>query len=193
VVETCGKRFWRWQASFYRGALEARSNMSHASKEDEAFFAAIGRLAISWAHIELGFDCAIDVIHRFMGGEKIDPDAPRTSLFRKTRYLRKWAKTVPEPTLRGAIPALMDAIEVAAETRHDLIHGVVIGHEEATGRADMVRLIHGATMRVEKKCYQVTTTQILRAAIEANTLATRSLTMGTGLQDFIATLADKPK
>ena len=57
----------------------------------------------------------------------------------------------------------------------------------------MVRLIHSATMRIDKKYYRVTTMQILRAAIEANTLGGRSLTMGTGLQDLIATLADKSK
>jgi hypothetical protein len=163
------------------------------SKEDEEFFAAIGRLTISWAQIELGLDCAIDIIHRFLGGQEIDPETPRTSLYRKMKYIRRWAKTVPEPTFRNSIPDLMDAIESAAEARHDIIHGAVIEQEENTGEAKMVRLIHSAMKPVDKRYYNVTTVEIMRAAVEAGKLGGRSLALGTGLQDLISVLAETPK
>jgi len=31
------------------------------SKEDEEFFGAIGRLTISWVHLELGLDCMVEI------------------------------------------------------------------------------------------------------------------------------------
>ena len=140
----------------------------YTSNEDQEFFAAIGRLTISWAQIELGLDCSIDVIHRFLGGEKIAPDgAPRTSLYRKTKYIRKWVRLIPEPTFFSATLKLIEEIETAAETRHDIIHGIIIKQEEGTGEAQMVRLIHSAIRPVDKKYFAVTTVDILRAAVEA--------------------------
>jgi len=163
------------------------------SREDEQFFAAIGRLTISWAEIELGLDCAVDIIHRFLGGDKIDAEAPRTSLYRKMKYIRKWSKTIPEQTFREAVPILLDQIASAAETRHDMIHGIVVSMEEGTGEAEMVRLIHSATKPTDKKYFKVTTKDILTAAVAASKLATRSLAMGTGLQDLIHMLAEEAK
>jgi hypothetical protein len=164
------------------------------SKEDEEFFAAIGRLTISWTQIELGLDCAVDVIHRFLGGDKIAPDgAPRTSLYRKTKYIRKWAKTIPEPTFREAVPVLLDEIEEASETRHDMIHGIIIKQEEGTGEAEMVRLIHSAAKPIDKKYFTVATVDIMRAAVKAGKLGTRALNMGTGLQDLLPVLAEIAK
>ena len=97
--------------------------------------AAIGRLTISWAHIEAGLDFAIDVIHCCLGGAHIEP-LPRTALSRKLTYIRKWLKTAPsEPTFQTSIAALMDAIEAAANTRHDIIHGFIVEHAEGTGEA----------------------------------------------------------
>src|ERR1019366_2974287 len=88
------------------------------------------------------------------------------------------------------VPALLDEIETAAETRHDLIHGIIIKQEEGTGEAEMVRVIHSATKPVDKKYYKVTTVQILRAAVDAGKLGGRSLQMGTGLQDLIPLLTE---
>jgi hypothetical protein len=163
---------------------------SFTTKADEEFFAAIGRLTISWAEIELGLDCAVDIIHRFLGGQEIETEAPRTSLYRKIRYIRKWTRAVPEPTFRNAVPVLLDEIETAAEVRHDLIHGVVLEMTEGTGEAEMVRVLHSKANLPEKKYFKVATVEILRAAVAASKLATRSLKMGTGLQEFIAALPE---
>jgi hypothetical protein len=167
--------------------------MAFTSKEDEEFFGAIGRLTISWARIELGLDCAIDVVHQFLGGKNIISTAPKTSLYRKIEYLRKWGKTIPEPTFRDALPALLAEIETAAETRHDLIHGVIVKMKEGTGEAEMARIIHShspSKAPFEKKYFKVTTLEILRTAVAADKLSTRSMNMGLGLQDLIPALAE---
>jgi hypothetical protein len=160
------------------------------SKNDEAFFAAIGRLTISWAYIEAGLDFSVDVIHRCLGGMAVEPEAPKTSLFRKLRYIRKWAKTAPEPTFRDSVAKLLEAIEKAGDLRHDIIHGFVVEQMDGSGEAEMIRLLHHTTS-VSQKRYRVTTTQILKAAVEANKLGGRSLQMGTGLQDLVASLTKK--
>lgn len=159
------------------------------SEEDEHFFAAIGRLAISWAQIELVIDCAVDIIHRCLGGQKIAATAPRTSLYRKTAYIRSWSQTIPETTFKNAVLSLMDQIEAASEIRHDMIHGIIVKHEEGSGEADMVRLIHSATKSVDKKYFTITTIQILEAAVAAGKLGHRSLFLGTELQKLVVTLA----
>jgi hypothetical protein len=165
---------------------------NYTSAEDEAFFGAIGRLAISWAQIELGLDCAIDIIHRFLGGQKIQQIPPKTSLFRKLQYIREWTPNVPEPTFCTSARKLLDQIEAASETRHDIIHGIIIEHVEGSGEAQMVRLIHN-TQPISKKRFAVTTNQILQAAVDASELGRRSLTLGTGLQDLVPVLAEIAK
>jgi hypothetical protein len=165
--------------------------MAFTSKEDEDFFAAIGRLTISWARIELGLDCAVDVVHHVLGGQKINATAPKTSLYRKIEYLRRWAKTVPEPTFRDALPPLLAEIEEASVTRNDLIHGVVLKMDEGTGEAQMARIIHGyghSDPPFEKKYFKVTTIDILKAAVAADKLSNRSVRLGTDLQDLIPVL-----
>jgi hypothetical protein len=189
-ISSCGLGGWRSNASIVRSVFSSTWGLPVmiASKKNEDFYGALGRLTISWARLELGLDCAVDVVHNVLGGNNINPTAPKTSLYRKTEYLRRWAKTVPEPTLRDATPILMDEIEGAAETRHDLIHGVIIKMEAGTGEAEMARIIHsrGASKPpFEKKYFKVTTLDILRA-----------MAMGTGLQDLIPVLQkmiDKPE
>src|SRR5258708_7134098 len=116
--------------------------MAFTSKEDQDFFAALGRLTISWARIEVGLDCAVDVAHNVLYGQKIASTAPKTSLDRKIEYLRRWSKTVPEPTFRNGVPILLAEIEGAAETRNDLIHGAIVKMVQGTGEAEMARIIH---------------------------------------------------
>jgi hypothetical protein len=161
--------------------------MAFTSKEDVEFFGAIGRLTISWAQIEFGLDCAIDIVHQFLGGQNIISTAPKTSLYRKIEYLRRWGNTIPEPTFRDALPVLLDEIESSSVTRHDLIHGVILKMEQGTGEAEMARLIHNRSS-VEKKYFKIQTVEILRAAVAADKLAGRSLRMGASLQDLIPVL-----
>jgi hypothetical protein len=57
------------------------------SDADEGFFGAIGRMTISWGHLELGLDCMVEVLYRLSKGNTIEPEIPR-SLQRKITFLR---------------------------------------------------------------------------------------------------------
>jgi len=166
--------------------------VTYTTPADEAFFAAIGRLALSWAHVEAGIDITISVA-RYLGGAKVQSDVPRIGLTRKLSYIRNWLKTVPEPIFCAAVEALIADIENGAELRHDLIHGIVIEQAEGSGEAEMIRIIGTAASPYRQKQYKVTTVEILRAAGDANKLATRSLRLGTLLQDGIAVLMKEIK
>ena len=159
---------------------------------DQEFFAAIGRLTISWAHIEAGIDITISIA-RHIGGAKVQPDPPRTGLNRKIAYIRKWLKTVREPTFCTAVESLISQIESAADVRHDLIHGFIIEQAEGSGEAEMVRILGTAADPYRRKKYKITTVEILRAATDAGKLAGRSLRLGTMLQEGIAALLEEVK
>lgn len=179
-----------------RSRLIVRSNFDvsvmadFTSRADEEFFGAIGRLTISWAQIEAGLDFGIEIAHHAFGGKKIDPEPPKTALHRKLRYIRKWSKTISEPTFQRTIGQLMDDIEKAADRRHDLVHGFIIEHAEGSGEAEMIRIVHNEKP-YGKKQYKVTTAEILRAAVAANKLASRTLHFGTGMQELVASLLEK--
>jgi hypothetical protein len=77
-------------------AREAALPALFTEPADEAFFAAIGRLTISWAHIEVGLDWLVRIAHHDLGGyERIEAEEP-ISLKRKLTYLRKAFRTLPE-------------------------------------------------------------------------------------------------
>jgi histidinol dehydrogenase len=69
---------------------------------------------------------------------------------------------------------LLNRIQTAAQTRHDIIHGVVIEKVERSGEATMVRVIRSRD-GIEKRRFQVTTEDIFRAALEAQDLGGRVL------------------
>jgi hypothetical protein len=57
------------------------------SEADEAFFGAIGRLTISWGHLELGLDCMVHILYHGFKGNTIEREIPR-NLQRKITFLR---------------------------------------------------------------------------------------------------------
>ena len=86
---------------------------TYTSKADEDFFAAIGRLTISWAHLELGLDLVVDITHRLKLSKELEK--PR-ALQRKISYMRASVKqmSLPEDALIG-FENLFSTIEAAAE------------------------------------------------------------------------------
>jgi hypothetical protein len=48
----------------------------YTSREDEDFFAAIGRLVLSWGHVEAGLDMFIMVLHNVLEGRRVEPVIP---------------------------------------------------------------------------------------------------------------------
>jgi hypothetical protein len=145
------------------------------SKADQEFFAAIGRLTISWGHLELGLDCMVDILYRGFKENTIEPEIPR-SLQRKITFLRSSWKRQPigADGVNGYL-MFLDRVQTAAQTRHDIIHGVVIEQIERSGEAVMVRAVRKRNGEFETRRFHITTEDILRAALEAQDLAGRVL------------------
>jgi hypothetical protein len=164
---------------------------TYTTKADEEFFGAIGRLTISWAHIETGIDFIVAVVYHDLGGDEIE-EKP-WSLARKLKFLRKCFSKFPalEPLREVGFP-LFTEIADALEMRQNIIHGFVLDHPEGSGEATMVRLLRGGAPNAHIK-FSVTTAEILRAAIEANKLARRALGIGSLMLEARAEVLNKAK
>ena len=154
------------------------------SETDEAFFGAIGRLTISWGHLELGLDCMVHILYYGFKGNTIQRKIPR-NLKAKVTFLRSaWKRLLIGDDSNGYMKFL-DRVEAAAETRHDIIHGVVIEQVERSGEAIMVRAVRKRDGELEKRRFRVTTVDILRAAREAQDLAGKVLYWTDEVNNFI--------
>ncbi|MBG19735.1 MAG: hypothetical protein CML31_07190 [Rhizobiales bacterium] len=105
------------------------------------FFAAIGRLAVSWAHVEAALDIKVEMARK-MGWDKVDPVRPR-SLKRKVEYLKRFFKSLNMPDDgMESYDRLFRRIHDLAEARHDIIHGAVIEHAEDSTEVKFVRFLY---------------------------------------------------
>jgi hypothetical protein len=154
--------------SHLRGIGSCRARVNIPPKADEDFFSAIGRLTISWAHLELGLDLVVDTTHRLKLRKELEK--PR-ALQRKISYMRASIKQMPLPedALTG-FENLFSTIEAAAEIRHDIIHGAIGMHQEGGDDATFFRLLRRFDPpRTREKTYS--TIDILKAAVEAQHLS----------------------
>lgn len=159
----------------------------YTSPADEGFFAAIGRLAISWAHLEFSLDCIVEIMHYGFGGKDVEPEIPR-ALQRKIRYLRTMIKQIPLPAdAAQGFQNLFDQIEAAAQIRHNVIHGIIIEQAERSGEATMVRAIRRKG-GVSKRQFKMTTKDILRAAGQAQCLSSKTFHWLTETHNLISEL-----
>lgn len=142
------------------------------SPADEAFFGAIGRLTISWGHLDFGLDCLVEIVYLGCNGHEIEAEIPR-SLSRKLRYLRAAFKRMPlQQDAIEAFLLIFDQIETEARFRHNLIHGIITEQTERSGEAVITRVVrekHGVT----KGHFRITTAEILQAAKRTVKLGTR--------------------
>src|SRR5947207_15346437 len=138
---------------------------TYMNPADEEFFAAIGRLAISWSHIDTGLDFMIAVIYHNLGGHEIE-EKP-WSLSRKLKFLRKcFSRFESLARLKEICYPLLDEIAAASDMRQKIIHGFIISHQEGTGEATMIQLLRGGAPN-EHIQFTVTALDILRAASAA--------------------------
>lgn len=130
---------------------------------DEELYSALGKLTISWAYVEFGLDWLIREIHEPLGFQATESQVP-ISLTRKLRYLRKAFRSLDKlATFRDRFEKIADQIRDAADERHDLIHGFIVGQHG--DRALMVRMVPGEK---KPKLYPVDSVLILKAAVRAD-------------------------
>jgi hypothetical protein len=116
----------------------------------------------------------VDTLYRWSKGNTIQRRIPRNRQ-RKITFLRSAWKTQPIGDGVNGYLKFLDRVETAAQTRHDIIHGVVIEQVEHSGEAIMVRAVRKQDGAIVKRRVHVTTEDILRAALEAHDLAGRIL------------------
>jgi hypothetical protein len=170
--------------------MSNKSLAKYTSDVDEHFFGAIGRLVISWAHLEFGLDCMVDILYRGFKGNEIEPEMPR-SLKRKIIFLRAAFKRLPIGDGIQGYLIFFDRVLKASETRHDIIHGVVVEQAERSGEATLVRFVKGQD-GAEKRRINVTTVDILRAAKEAQELGGKALYWVDATNQFLQELVARP-
>ena len=163
---------------------------NYTSPADEAFFAAIGRFTVSWAQLELGLDCVVEIMYLGFNGKDIEPEMPR-ALKQKLKFLRIAIKklSIPDDAAKGYFK-LFDQITAAAVIRNDIIHGVITEHVEHSGEATMVHALRNKS-GVFKKEFTMTTSELLKATNEAQRLGSKTLYWATEFYDLIAKLANQ--
>ena len=148
---------------------------------DDGFAAAIGRLTLTWASLELALDIwAHEIFHRF-GGSGLEDALPRP-LDRKIRFLkdafRKLAPLAPE---RDRAIRLLDRVGGAADFRHDMIHGVAVGQIEGDpSMVPMLRLLREKTS-LHAKRFAVSSEMVDQEAVKVARLSTGAWIMAEAL------------
>ncbi len=155
----------------------------HSNPHDEALFAAIGRLVVTWGLLELGIDTMIDFIHVNLQHIVNEPERPRM-LKRKIKYLRKHFRSLPMSEEACAYyQTLLDRVRESSEFRHDVIHGAVVNHAAGSGEASLVRLIY-TPGDFEQKPITVTVDAILSRNDEATELASQLLNWSRSAHEY---------
>jgi hypothetical protein len=144
--------------------------MANLSKRKiEAYYVALGRFVTVWAEVELFVDLLVVILAK--------PALPH-QLSVKVSTIRK---KLNGSQLRNAkaIMALLDEIEALSDTRHDYIHGSIIGH--ALTRTELTvtlaRLLQ-PRKRPRRKPAKITVAQI-------NSTANRLHQIGGELLDLV--------
>ncbi len=156
-----------WDSSFPGFAMMFFDNPS-----DNALFASIGRLTISWALLEGAVDLCVIYFFRNAGNPAGEKEMPRTALKRKVTFLKRTIRELPllDASAKSNATAILDAILSEAVTRQDIIHGAVIDHEEGSGVATLARLIHDEKTGISGSITEITPTAINMATIRVREL-----------------------
>jgi hypothetical protein len=143
---------------------------THQNEADEALFAAIGKLTVTWAHLEGGLDLMIQVIFHDLDNPPGEKEVPK-ALSRKIRYLKRAFKKLPvSEDDRTRYDQLFQDIQTESIVRHDIIHGFIFLHTEGTGQAKAVRFLQNK-LHLDHKLVHLDTASIMEAAIRAKKLA----------------------
>ena len=116
-----------------RSNLASASPAAFTSADDEEFFGAIDRLTVSWGHVEIGRERLLHIVHQDLNGrERIEPPLSRQ---RKLRYLRRAFRTLAElQAFSARFAKRADETSAAADARHAIIQGFVVGMPKARAK-----------------------------------------------------------
>ena len=131
----------------------------------EQFYSAMGRFVIAWADMELCLDLVV------LNGRKLKSPLPH-QLSEKTNFVRKVLVPKLSPTHATNVLSLIDEIDELAPTRHDYVHGAMIGHDiERSKLTVMVDRILKPSKKPRRKIAKVTTAELLAIASRLREIA----------------------
>jgi hypothetical protein len=107
----------------------------------EEFYAAIGRFVLTWADLEICLDLVL-----------LNARSRHEATQRQSKLPHQFAEKIPlirsetkelVSAQKAAISDLLDEIWSYADTRHDFVHGAIIGHyiEQSVITATLARLL----------------------------------------------------
>jgi hypothetical protein len=126
----------------------------------KAFHEAIGRFVLSWADLEVGLDLLV-LTTRLMQ-ETSHRETPPHELRQKIKFVRCKANELESLNAqRSTIIKILAEIDSLAETRHDFVHGAVIGSyvERSTISVTLARLLQPRKHQ-RRKPIKITTAEI---------------------------------
>lgn len=154
------------------------------NSNDEAFFAAVGRLALAWGLIHSALATLVKITYIRFEGNKIEREMP-DSLSRKIDYLRKsFSRTEVLKPIAHMIKPTLTEISRSSETRHDIIHGILLSVPETAQSTHMARFIR--RRKPARKKFSISTPEILASAEAALNLGTYVVNFGNALGEFIS-------
>jgi hypothetical protein len=162
---------------------------SQYDSADDAFFAAVGRLALAWGMIDSCLEVLCLVIFNDFGGRGIERELP-WSLSRKIKFLRRCFAHIEifKGGANAAVP-LLDRASEGVQVRHDIIHGVLLSSPAPGQPTKMARLLRA--IQPYNRTFSITTDQILAHAKDATDLGGRLMNVALGLAEFARTRTEK--
>lgn len=153
----------------------------HSSPADEAFFAAIGRFTLAWAHLEFALDAAISIIHQRLSGHTIERDVP-IHIGRKVKYLKLCLRKLePLSPFRDLTLPILQEIAAAVEFRKNLVHGAINSHPSGATEINLIRLLHSSDGHHTSKKITVTISMVRDATNQAMQLANQAFDFTSAL------------
>jgi hypothetical protein len=147
----------------------------------EAFQTAIGKFVLAWADLEQFLDLLVLTLRLKQEPAKQEKKLEH-SLTPKIGYAKKKLNLVADAPLRVRIGKVIDEIEALQHTRHDYVHGAVIGRR--IGRSQMTATM-GRLLQPPKAERRLPITVTTR---KVNSTANRVTKLADRLLDLLAKL-----
>ena len=141
----------------------------------EQFYIAMGRFVIAWADMELCLDLVV------LNGRNLKSPLPH-QFSDKTKFVREILIPVLSPTHATSVLRLTNEIDDLAPTRHDYVHGAVIGHDIARSKltVSLARMLQ-PSKKPRRKTTKVTAPELLAIAGRLREIADKLLDLAEAI------------
>jgi hypothetical protein len=171
------------------GAATASRGQEAKLSPKEEFHAAIGRFVLEWAGMEVSLDLLLLAARLSREATQRTPKLPH-QFAEKIALIRSEIKEL-DSAYWAEISVLLDEISSYADTRHDFVHGSIIGHyiEQGVVTATLGRLLQ-PQRRPRRKPVKVTAREITETSDRIGGFGDRLLDIAEALVKMSGTTAE---